>query len=552
MAIPNSAPMRFTPLGLADAYDSTNKFPGACQALTNLVFDQSNPELVISKPGTVKLGNADFVAAGFITPGFISVQISIGTRVFGMIATGRFAGKDEPFVYDTATGAFVAVGGVLIGIVPNSPSTVGDWTPPTIAMVGVVVAVTHPGFAGGANRFGWFDMTNPAAPVWHAGDTATNGLGGVPVTVANFNNRLWFGVANFELYCDVLTNPPTRTAATQGLTIGDNSPINASAGLPIQTTSSGILAVLTVFKQTQIWQIAGDTTTSNLSLNFVSLNIGTPAPRSIAQSPLGLYFMAAGGPYYIDQLGTLRPLTYNLDQLEPDIQVPFQNATTPTRWAAAYATNIYRICGPTTVGGVAGTNDYWFDEHKRRWTGPHTFAYDCASPLAGYFVLSSKLNPAVLMQNTAIQTLTSVFTDMGTVVRVNLQSATFPKAGEMCMKQVAESQIELAAAGGTVTYTIIAQDEQGIELGQGDITVNAGIGFWGATVWGSLSQGGSGNIWQSLIRVPHTYPVPWAAPLVFEKMQLQIQAVASVNIIIGTFYARYQKTGYMTLGNFDL
>ena len=51
MPIPESAPLRFTPRGVADAYDSSDTFPGACRKLQNLVFDPSNPELVVARPG---------------------------------------------------------------------------------------------------------------------------------------------------------------------------------------------------------------------------------------------------------------------------------------------------------------------------------------------------------------------------------------------------------------------------------------------------------------------------------------------------------------------
>ena len=49
MAIPKSFPMKFTPSGLVDAYDSTGKFPGACRTLKDLIFDRSNPEIMISE-----------------------------------------------------------------------------------------------------------------------------------------------------------------------------------------------------------------------------------------------------------------------------------------------------------------------------------------------------------------------------------------------------------------------------------------------------------------------------------------------------------------------
>src|SRR5487761_2466171 len=136
MAISKSLPMRFTPRGLVDAFDATDKFPGACQALTNLVFDPSNPELVVTRPGVTQL--ASFSAGGFSNPGFISVHGAIGTRVYGMIATSRNSGKDEPFCFDTATGSFGAI-----------------------------------------------DVTTPSAPAWNVHNTVTTLLPSVPLAVAN-------------------------------------------------------------------------------------------------------------------------------------------------------------------------------------------------------------------------------------------------------------------------------------------------------------------------------------------------------------------------------
>jgi hypothetical protein len=154
-------------------------------------------------------------------------------------------------------------------------------------------------------------------------------------------------------------------------------------------------------------------------------------------------------------------------------------------------------------------------------------------------------------------------------VNVNLLTSTFPKVSDMFMKKVAQSSIELSSSGGFVTYTITAEDEKGTALGVAKLTVGLSGKPWasfvwgdgtlysvsevwgGGSLWGSIAQGGSGAIWENSQQVPHTYPVPWPSPMVFDKMQLQIQAVASANIGIGTFYARYQKTGYTTLGLFN-
>jgi hypothetical protein len=607
MAIPNTHAMRFTPSGLVDAFDASRKFEGACQKIVNLIFDQSNPELVISRPGVTQFVN--FADNGFANPNFISIQAAVGDRIYGMIGTSRNPGRDEPFCYDTSNRVFIPISDVVVGNVPFSPPTFGEWTPPTLTVVGTMIVITHEGFTGvgpgdvwgggklwgdptaiwggGANFYGIIDVTDPANPSWRAENTAVNPLTSVPQAVANFNNRAYFAVKNQLQFTDVLTNPLTRTNADQALVIGDSAPVNALAGLPIQTTSSGVIQSLTTFKQTQVWQITGDPTTLDLAQNYVSLTVGTNAPRSIAQSPYGLYFGSTGGPYFLDLLSTLRPLTHSVQEINPDIVAPFSNAQTPTRWAGAYNSNIYRVCGNTVIRGLQNTNDYWFDEHRRRWNGPHSFTYDCASALAGYFVLSSAFYPGLLMQSFPQQTLEFTPFDLNTLVNVEVLSSTFPKVDWMAMKQVAESQIELAASSGNVSYAIDAQDEQGISLGRATIAISDGCinwdegdtwddgalwcggnntwgggGLWGAPAnfwgggetWGTpcifwTAGAGSGLVWGAGgTPIPLTKPVPWPAPLVFEKMQLQIKAVASSNLAIGTFYARYQKTGYMTLG----
>lgn len=526
-------PVRFTPIGLVDAFDSTMKFPGACVSLSNYVFDQSNPEIVVSRPGVRAI--TDFT--GFLSPGIVSVHATIGAITYGLISTGLNAGKDEPFAYNNATSSFVPVTGVLNANCPTTQAASGPWTPPTIDNVGVNVIVTHPGFAGGGIMFGWFDITNPAAPVWTAGDTGTNGLPSVPVSVANFNNRAYFACGNTTPYTDVLTL--NRASATQALTIGDKGNVTALSGLPIQTTSSGVVQALLVFKDFQAWQVTGDpaTTPPSLAQNYLSLTVGCVAPRSIAQSPLGTYFAGFSSPYIVDQLGILRPHTNKLGELEPDIQAPWLNATTPSRIAGGYSGNIYRVCMETTLLGSTSTNDYWFDEHKRRWSGPHTFTYDCVSRYSNYFILCSNAHPGKLFKSEMNPGVGSLYTDDGAAYMATIQSSTFPKTGHMVMKQVVESTIELSSSGSPTAYGITGLDDQGNTLNTCNINVLASGTLWGTGVWG-------GFLWGSAINRPATYSVPWTLPLVFKKMAIYITATATSALSIGTFYARYQEAGY--------
>lgn len=524
-------PVRFTARGLVDALDATDRFLGASVSLANLIFDSSNPEIMVSRPGCPAITTFP----GFNSPGFVSCHITIGNITYGMIATTTNVGKDEPFAYDNSTGTFLTISNVTNANTPTSPSTGGAWTPPTMASVGIYVIVTHPGFPGGATKFGWFDITTPSAPIWNAGDTATNALPSTPVFVANFNNRAYFGCSNTTPYTDVLTL--TRTNSTQALTIGDASSVVAAAGLPIQTTSSGIVAALIIFKAFQCWQITGDSTTNTLALNYLSLTVGTQAPRSIAQSPLGTYFAGFAGPWIIDAFGVLRPVTFSGREADPDIQAPWENAATPSRMAAGYSGTVYRICINTTLAGSTATNDYWFDEHRRRWNGPHSFPYDCVSQYSNYFILSSASNPAALFKSEIVPSLSSVYLDNGVAFMTTEQSSTFPKTGHMAMKQMVESTMELSSSGSPTSYSITALDDQGNTLNTCQVSVQPAGTLWGSGVWGGFK-------WASAINRPATYTIPWTAPLVFKKMAIYITTTAATTISLGTFMGRWQDAGY--------
>lgn len=531
-------PIRFSPKGLVDALDATDKFQGACIVLRNLIFDQSNPEIMISRPG---VSTALTTFSGFITPGAISVQITVGTRTYGMIASGLNSGKDEPFSYDHATSTFDTISGVTNANSPTTQATTGAWTPPTMAVVGTRVIVTHPGFAGGATKFGVLNIATVTAPAWTATDTATNNLSAVPSAVANFANRAYFAVNQFLEFTDVL-DPLTRTNGTQVLTVGDTNVIRALSGLPVQTTSSGVIQALMVFKDFQVWQVTGDAALSTLALNFLSLTVGSSAPRSIALSPLGLYFASISGPYIITQLGTVQLVTRSSDEIEADIVAPFQNAVTPSRIAGGYSNGVYRVCIETVIRSVTATNDYWFDERRRRWTGPHSFSFDCASQFSNYFVLVSNANTAALYRSRVVPDANTLYDDAGTATSATLQSSAFPKTGRMTEKQVVESTQELSSSGVTTTYNITAQDDQQNTLNTAQITIASG-GTWGSGVWGS------GALWVSSTNRPHVYNVPWTAPLVFKKLVLLIQATATVALAIGSHFSRYADTGYSNAPN---
>jgi hypothetical protein len=539
VAIRNGQPVRFTPKGICDAFDATDAFPGACATLQNLVFDQGNPELVLSRPG---VGAAQTTFGSFTTPTFVSVFTVIGNIVYGMVSTGRNAGKDEPFAFDLVGGTFVTISGVTSANTPTSPATSGPWTPPTMAVVSTKILVTHPGFSGaGTNFFGVIDISNPAAPAWSSANLTTNGLPSVPTSVANFNNRAYFSCANILVYSDVLV-PTTRTNATQAITVGDTTPITAQSGLPVQTTSAGVIGALVVFKGSSIWQVTGDTATSNLALAYITLTTGCIAPRSVVQCPFGIIFAGVDAPYVLNFMGTLSPLSHTPgSDGVADVQVPFQATTQPTRMSASFAGNIYRVCVPTLIAGQAVTNDYWYDIRRKRWNGPHTFIYDCAAQFGNTFVLSSASQGAALFISTTVPTANSVYNDAGAVLTSHLRSSSFPKTGHMAQVQVVESTLELSSSGAAVNYNLTALSDQNATLGSTFVVTTANSTIWGSFTWGAAN-------WTSNTNIPHVYNIPWAAPLVFQKMALDILTTSSNSVSIGTFFARYQDTGYTNQG----
>jgi hypothetical protein len=172
MPLRRGTPVRVVLRGCSDAVDGTNTFPGAAVQLADLVPDPSTNGCFVPRPAAFKI--IDFAIAGFSSPGFISSLLVVGNLAYGTIATSRNAGKDEPFVVNLLTGSAVTVAGITSANVPSSPPATGKWTPPILAQVGSRVIVTHPGFPGGAVKFGWFDVsgfTTTLAVTTHTTDT---------------------------------------------------------------------------------------------------------------------------------------------------------------------------------------------------------------------------------------------------------------------------------------------------------------------------------------------------------------------------------------------
>lgn len=169
MGLRDSRQVTIRPSGITDLIDGTNAPPGSMAALTNLIPAPHTKDMWVCRPAAVQRT----AFAGFANPAQLKSLLQVGARSYGFIASGRFAGKSEPYIYDNGGGAFITVQGVTSGACPTSQPTTGDWVPATASVNGGRIIFTHPGFPGtGGIFFGWLDMTGFSNST-HTGNTHT-------------------------------------------------------------------------------------------------------------------------------------------------------------------------------------------------------------------------------------------------------------------------------------------------------------------------------------------------------------------------------------------
>lgn len=540
MGLRNSTPVKFSPVGLSDALDGSNVFPGAMTSLQNLIPDPTTRNVWACRPASVQ--KTAFTT--FTTPGFISAEKVIGTRVYGMIASGANVGKDEPFCYDVPTNTFIAITGVTAANSPTSPATVGAWTPPTMDLVGSKLVVTHPGYTGAAgNFFGWFDLSNPAAPTWNAGNTAVNALPVPPSAVKNFFGRAYFivpVVAQPGLYFTDVLDPLTITTATNIITFDDNIPLVALGGLPLNNQLGGIIAALIVFKENNAYQITGDaaSTAQPLTKNAMNVAVGTLAPNAVTPTPKGLAFLAVDGVRVIDFKGTISD---PIGIAGMGVSVPFINVVTPSRAAAACNAAAFRITVDYSTPSGVVTNEFWYDINRAIWSGPHTFPAALIQVYSNTFIMVATAINAKLWQSDGVQHSTSVFIENGFQLSFMYQTTVMPDTQAMAELNMLETTINIAGSANNVTYQVnfITSDLQVLD------TVNLSIAAAGAAIWGQFVWGGATWTLSSTGLTP--VPINWHVPIVFRKGGIALSGFSYLGFKIGDLFMRYEQLGYLQM-----
>ncbi|HEX8838203.1 MAG TPA: hypothetical protein VF748_14775 [Candidatus Acidoferrum sp.] len=523
-------------------------------SLQNLIPDPSTPETWQSRPASILAANfagggpfSSGFSSGFqqttftvgFGTGFISCILVVGNLVFGMISTQRNPGNDEPFCFNLQTNGFVTVSGVTAANTPTSPPQTGDWTPPQMEIIGSKVVVCHSGFSGvGGNFFGWFDISTPTAPSWHAGNFS--GPAGLvftvaPTGIAQFSGRAYYihnAAQPGVIWSDVL-NPLVNTGTvTPVLTFGDTVQLTAIAGLPLNNQLGGIIQSLMVFKgASNIFQITGDAITNNLASNSLNVQTGTFAANSLTPTPKGLAFIAPDGLRVIDFLARVS------DPIGIDgkgVNVPFQLVVNPTRINMACNSNILRVS--LLNGNLAGApaQEYWYDFARGVFHGPHTFPASMIAPFLNTFIMSPIGVLSTLWRSDSIQSLTSTFVENGKQLTWMLNTPFLPSTETISNNEMHESSIELAFAPGTPPVTVAMVASQGNVLDSVTLAGASTATIWGSFLWGSAVWGGVPNL-----LAPRQ--IPWTKPNTFNKMQVQVAGQSAQAVKISRLELRYGK-----------
>jgi hypothetical protein len=525
-------------------------------SLQNLIPDPTTKALWQCRPGAV-------VEVAFTTPGFgdpfssgfssgfglgtsfaatfISVWKVVGTRIYGMVSTNTFPGHDVPFIFDTATNAFVPITGVTSANTPLSPLTSGPWTPPSMDLIGSKFIVAHPGFSGaGGAFFGVLDITNPAAPAWTATNTTTNALPAVPQWVQNFGGRCFFLVnpasGQPAAYMSDVLAPTVITNSTQVLTFGDNTPLTCAVGLPLANQLGGIIQSLMVFKDaSNIYQVTGDFALNTLAVNTLNVATGTKSPLSVVSTSKGLAFLAPDGLRVIDFSARVSdPIGNNGD----GVTVPFIFSLVPSRVCAAYNVGVYRV---QIQNGAAPGNpqqQWWFDFVRNLWNGPHTQPAYQLAPLGSSFIAALQGDTTATIYTTdVVQSSVSVFTEQGQPLSWQWQTPMLPDTNQMAEVAMVESTLHLALLTGNVV-NVSAVTQAGIVLDTVQITSAAS-----STIWGSFSWGGA--LWQGLTNNLYPRRLPWHFPLVFRRLGILASGLSVASVKIGRMHLRYEVLSYI-------
>ena len=329
------------------------------------------------------------------------------------------------------------------------------------------------------------------------------------------------------------------TQATQALTIGDQSAVTAIVPLPLTSQlTGGIQQSLTVYKGAQnFYQVTGDAVGGNLAVNAVTGSVGTLAPNTIVQTPVGVMAVATDG---VRVLGLTGVQSEPIGSRGKGVCVPFLNAVVPTRMCAAYTENTYRVSVASAVDPTQRPFEYWYNPEEQQWSGPHTFASALleAHPNGSGFLAAPFGAPASIWFSDIVPKSTSTFVENGVQLTWTYNTTLLPDNESLAYNTVVETAISFASPASD-PLQITALDEKGSFLDSITLTPDPSGGnpIWGTAIWGAFN-------WGTAIASFRRYSVYWNKPLTFRQASMRVSASSDQGQLIGDLFVRYQVLGY--------
>ena len=118
------------------------------------------------------------------------------------------------------------------------------------------------------------------------------------------------------------------------------------------------------------------------------------------------------------------------------------------------------------------------------------------------------------------------------------KTAILPDTKDMFEIALNEHTINMVLDAQGSTYNVQALGANGNLLGSVNLPPPVLQPIWGSFAWGGAPWGSS-NTGLAPIQIP------WSAPLVFRKAQIQVTGNSFSTFRIGDMFLRYQKLGYL-------
>jgi hypothetical protein len=221
------------------------------------------------------------------------------------------------------------------------------------------------------------------------------------------------------------------------------------------------------------------------------------------------------------------------------VTVPFINAVTPSRMAAACGGNVMRISVQNGAAQGAPNQEFWYDVARGIWSGPHTFPMSLVQPYNNTFIGQPITVPGSLWQSDAVQSSTSTYVEDGQQMTWIWSTPMLPDTDHMTNNAMTETTLDLALSSTFPTVQVSALDENSAVQNSVQVQSTGSTTIWGAFTWGAA-------LWGSALNSLAPRQLPWTIPIVFTRLGIQASGQSAQGVIVGTMHLRYQILRYLS------